>query len=286
MRVLLAVVILALICAPTVWANGTKVTPPVQPEVVPPGAGPITPSCPPCPPLPSAISAGTTSFPMIVPVLVNKSLINTVPCVPNVSVLVPTTVDCTMATKILGCSNLAVVMVPVTVPAVASQSVTGRMLSGAGPCPISIDQSQVSQMLNSGQSIVILPLVAPVSFDQNMFNMAQSGQAIQMQQSSFAKIAPAGQPVMVVPMAVPSPVPGTTLSGRGPALFVPLTKDAEQRVLSTGSVWVATQMDRPTLNSMIASNSVQMVVPMMVPITVAAPTPSATVPSTTPSPTE
>lgn len=281
MRVLLAVVILALICAPTVWANGSTVTPPTQPEVVPtpPGAGPAP--CPVCPPLPSAISAGTTSIPMIVPVLVNRNLINTVPCVPNVSVLVPTAVDSTMAARILDCSSLAVVMVPVTVPAVVNQTVTGRMLSGAGPCPISIDQSSVSAMLNSGQSIVVLPLVAPVAFDQNMFTMTSGNQAIMMQQSSFAKIGTSGQPVMIVPMAVPSPVPGTTMSGRGPALFVPLTRDAEQRVLSTGNVWVATQMDRPTLNSMIANNSVQMVVPMMVPITVAAPTPSSMTPSTT-----
>ena len=277
MRVLLAVVILALVCAPTVWANGSKVTPPTEPAVVPTpsGAGPAPPPCPVCPPLPSAISAGTTSVPLIVPVLVNKSLINTVPCVPNVSVLVPTTIDCTMANKILNCSNLAVVMVPVMVPAVVSQSVTGRMLSGAGPCPISIDQSSVTAMLNSGASIVILPVVTPVPFDENMFTMVSGNQAIMMQQSSFTKIGTSGQPVMIVPMAVPSPVPGATISGRGPTMFVPLSKDAEQRVLNSGAVWVATQMDRPTLNSMISNNSVQMVVPMMVPITVAATMPSS-----------
>jgi len=274
MRVLLAVVILALICAPTVWANGTKVTPPtVQPPVAPPtGAGPTMPPCV-CPPLPAAISAGTTTIPLIVPVLVNRNLINSVPCVPNVSVLIPTSIDCTMANKILACNSLAVVMVPVTVPLVASQAVTGRMLSGAGPCPISIDQTAVNNML-SGQSIVVLPLVSPVPLDEKMFTMASGSQPIMMLQSSFTKIGVSGQPVMIVPMAVPPLIPGATIAGRGPSMFVPLSRDAEARVLNTGTVWVATQMDRPTLNSMISSNTVQMVVPMMVPIAVAGAAPS------------
>lgn len=270
MRILLAVVALTLSCAPLAFANGATVTPPTEADIitVQPPVVPVTPQ--PTPGVvpgagPEAITTSVTGIPISVPVLVHRNALTQVMCPPSVTVLVPARIDAAMASRIAANNQLAVVMAPVTLPVVASPAVADRVIAGAGPCPVTVDQAAVNRIVTN-QQLAVLALVSPVQFDENMLNMVTTGQPIAMQQDSFNRITTAGQPIMAVPLT-PAMQAGTpAMAGRGPTLPSPLSAAEAGRVLSGGTVMVAMAADRQTLGNLVTNNTVQMVVPMVVPV--------------------
>lgn len=232
-----------------------------QPVAPPSGAGPAPEVTPPVVTQPTAVMTAMSNIPMLIPIIVNKNVLSKMPCQPNISVLVPITVDNATATRILNNRCITVALAPVTVPVVANQQVANRVLTGAGPCPVSIDQTAIGQLMSS-PNIVVMPMMSPVVFSQQMMDAITSGQPVMLSQSSFANMCPPTQSIMMMPMMLNRPA--TPLgSGRGPCACGTLSREDASRVLCAGNAMVAMNIDRQSLNSMMGSSNISWVVPMM-----------------------
>lgn len=259
MRTVLALMLI-LACSAAVIADGAQprtTAPPKMPAAKPSA---ITTA-------PPVLPSQAMMTPVMVPVVIPRSMTTVTSSDRNVVVLVPMSVDRDTMVKFTSDPDVVMGVMPVVVPMMVSSQISTAAMAGAGPgTTVTVDKSSLDRMI-SANNAVMLAMMAPMSIDQSMVDNLLAGNKITWDQTAINRLMGTCRSMMMAPMMMGATATAA-MSGRGPATSI-VTVDKTSMcnmVTDPTPVMVPVLMDRQTINSMMANNSITLVIPTITPI--------------------
>jgi len=258
-RTVLALMLI-LACSAAVIANGAQphtTAPPQMPEAKP-SAITTTP-----PQLPSQ----AMMTPLMVPVVMPRSMTTVTSSDRSVLVLVPMNLDRDTMVKFTSDPDVVMGVMPVVVPMMVSSQISTAAMVGAGPgTMVPVNKSSLDRMISASNAVMVA-MMAPTSIDQSMVDNLLAGNTITWDQTAINRLMGTCQSMMMAPMMIGATTTAA-MSGRGPTTsIVMIDKTAMcNMVTDPTTVMVPVLMDRQMINRMIENNSVTLVMPTITPI--------------------
>jgi len=258
-RIVLALMLI-LACSTAVIANGAQprtTAPPTKPAVEPPATTAV----------PTVLPSQAMMTPVMVPVVIPRSMTTITSSDRNVVVLVPMTVDRDTMVKFTSDPDVAMGVMPVVIPMMVSSRISTAAMAGAGPgTMVTVDKSSLDRMISANNAVMVA-VMAPMSIDQSTIDNLLAGNTISWDQTAVNRLMGACRSMMMAPVMMGSTATAA-MSGRGPSTPIVMVDKTSMcnMVADPTPVMVPVLMDRQMLNSMMANNSIMLVMPTITPI--------------------